>query len=272
VQSVSVHKLSPVFLKTVTRPQKNHWFYIYVISSGKGIHQVDDRSIDIKPGSLHFVYPHQKQQFTGTKQLTGYSICFTEDFFHLHTEHKDVLFRLPFLGYELKHTAYQLPKRSFDELNALAENMFTEFRQKHIYYDKIILSYIGILLMKCRQLPGAKNEKLHTADYTSLQMVMQYKRLIRQHFVKQHSVSYYAGLLNQTSNYLNIVVKNVTGKTAGELIYDQLIMEAKRLYIHTKLSTKEIAFELGFKDNSYFTKFFRRQTGYRPLDWFRKYK
>ncbi len=272
MQPVSVHQLTNLFFRSVAKLQKSNKYYLYIFKTGGGLHHIDEHQSAIKSESLHFIYPFQKQEFSNVKQCSGYCIEFTEDFFHLHTEHKDVLYRLPFLGYELKYASYKIPKRSFDQFYDIADLMYEEFHGKKIYHDKILLSYINIFLMKFKQLPGIRNERLDGVYYTSMQIVVRYKRLIRQHYSKHHSVAWYAKQLNQTTNYLNNVVKEVTGKRAGDLIYVQLIMEAKRLLLHTKLSLKEIAFDIGFKDASYFTKFFKKHTGSRPLDWFRKYK
>jgi AraC-like DNA-binding protein len=59
------------------------------------------------------------------------------------------------------------------------------------------------------------------------------------------------------------------GISAGELIRDRILLEAKRLLINLDLTISEIAYQLNFSDNSYFTKFFKKYTGQKP-DEFRK--
>ena len=71
------------------------------------------------------------------------------------------------------------------------------------------------------------------------------------------------------SDYLNSVCKFITGKTAGEMIRNRIILEAKRLLVNTQSTISQIAFELNFEDNSYFTKFFKSNAGVSPID-FRK--
>jgi AraC family transcriptional regulator, transcriptional activator of pobA len=63
---------------------------------------------------------------------------------------------------------------------------------------------------------------------------------------------------------LNIIVKEITGLTVNELIHKRIILEAKRLLINEHLDILQIAFELGFKDASYFARFFKRSTGLSP--------
>ena len=74
----------------------------------------------------------------------------------------------------------------------------------------------------------------------------------------------YAGLLFVTPNHLNAVCKEVLGRSAGEVIRDRVILEAKRLMVNQELSISEIAYKLNFPDNSYFSKFFSKYAGVSP--------
>jgi YesN/AraC family two-component response regulator len=153
--------------------------------------------------------------------------------------------------------------------------MYQDAKDRKPGYERIIISAINIVLLKCAQWFALHNNSKNaghyvTGYYGSLQLVENYRRLIHEHFRREHFVKFYADKLNLTPNYLNMVVKNITGFNASDLIRQQIILEAKHLLIHTQFSHKEVAHELGFSDQSYFTRFFKRETGQRPLDWFRK--
>jgi AraC family transcriptional activator of pobA len=62
-------------------------------------------------------------------------------------------------------------------------------------------------------------------------------------------------------------VKEQSGKSAIMHIHERIVLEAKRLVFHTNSSVKEIAFELGFEDASYFNRFFKRLTGITPVEY-----
>jgi AraC-like DNA-binding protein len=83
-------------------------------------------------------------------------------------------------------------------------------------------------------------------------------------------VSEYAKLLGITANYLNETVKTVTGQTAGELIRDRLLLEAKRWLIHSELSIAQVADQLHFDDPSYFSRFFKKYAHCSPGDFRRQ--
>ena len=74
----------------------------------------------------------------------------------------------------------------------------------------------------------------------------------------------YAELLHVTPNHLNARCKELLGKSAGEVNRDRLLLEAKRLMVNVDLSISEIAYELNFRDNSYFSKFFKKHAGRTP--------
>ena len=90
------------------------------------------------------------------------------------------------------------------------------------------------------------------------------RRLVDEHFRKERLISFYAGKLAMTSDRLNDHVKRATGVTAGHLIRQRVLTEAKRQLVFTNQAIHEIAYDLAFSDPSHFTRFFRKQTGMTP--------
>jgi AraC family transcriptional regulator, transcriptional activator of pobA len=94
--------------------------------------------------------------------------------------------------------------------------------------------------------------------------VDQLRRLIDEHFRKERLISFYAEKLSMTADRLNDHVKRATGVTAGHLIRQRVLTEAKRQLVFTNQAIHEIAYDLAFSDPSHFTRFFRKQTGTTP--------
>ena len=87
-----------------------------------------------------------------------------------------------------------------------------------------------------------------------------FRKAVRFNFKKWHKVQDYANFLGLTDKSLNEMAKKYTGKKASELIYNHIILEAKRL-LQTNASIKETAFQLSFDDPSHFSKFFKSFLG-----------
>ncbi len=90
------------------------------------------------------------------------------------------------------------------------------------------------------------------------------RKLIDQYFRKERLISFYADRLAMTADRLNDYVKRATGVTAGHLIRQRVLTEAKRQLVFTNQPIHEIAYDLAFSDPSHFTRFFRKQTGTTP--------
>lgn len=96
------------------------------------------------------------------------------------------------------------------------------------------------------------------------QLVNRFQTLLEQHETDKFSVADYAGMLSVTTTHLSRTVKTVTGKTAGEMISDRLLLAAKRKLVFSDLPISEIAYMLEFSSPSYFTRFFSAQAGETP--------
>jgi len=94
--------------------------------------------------------------------------------------------------------------------------------------------------------------------------VEELRRLLDEHFRKERLISFYAGKLAMTADRLNDHVKRATGVTAGHLIRQRVLTEAKRQLVFTNQPIHEISYDLAFSDPSHFTRFFRKQTGTTP--------
>jgi AraC family transcriptional regulator, transcriptional activator of pobA len=88
--------------------------------------------------------------------------------------------------------------------------------------------------------------------------------LVEEHFRRERNLSFYAGKLAMTPDRLNDHVKRAAGVTAGHLIRQRVLTEAKRQLVFTNQPIHEIAYSLTFADPSHFARFFRKQTGISP--------
>lgn len=94
-----------------------------------------------------------------------------------------------------------------------------------------------------------------------------FRSSVETHFRNHHDASYYARALGYAPRTLSRAVQQATGRTAKAYIVDRIILEAKRLLAHDRLTAARCAATLGFPDASNFSVFFYKATGMRPGAW-----
>ena len=92
-------------------------------------------------------------------------------------------------------------------------------------------------------------------------------RVVMENYKQERSVSFYADKLCVTAKYLSLVVKNVSGKSAGDWIDEYVILEAKALLKSSNMTIQEIADVLNFANQSFFGKYFKHHTGVSPKEY-----
>ena len=90
------------------------------------------------------------------------------------------------------------------------------------------------------------------------------RALIEANYTTETSSAFYASALNVTAKRLNIITRELVGRTVTQMVHDRIILEAKREISLSQDSVKQIAYRLGFEDPSYFTRFFRCEVGVAP--------
>ncbi|MCK6607042.1 MAG: AraC family transcriptional regulator, partial [Flavobacterium sp.] len=92
-------------------------------------------------------------------------------------------------------------------------------------------------------------------------------RLLEENYNKFYCIKEYSQLMKVSARSLNKIVKNNSGKSTCKLVSDKIIENAKKMLTDSKLSVKEIAFNLGFEDQYYFSRYFKKYTGVSPRNY-----
>jgi AraC-like DNA-binding protein len=193
-------------------------------------------------------------------------IYFSRDFYYLNMADKDLLFEMPFLNNNTSRPCVELSDGDFGFFKQVFDAVSREFNGGAEHKEEVIRSYLNIILIECRRRFDSTRDEAMFRDKSSLRLFRDFKVLLEKHFVEYHQVQDYAGMLAITDKYLNELSKKTVGMTASELIHDRIVLEARRLLLHSELSNKEVAFHLKFEDPSHFSKFFKKKTGYTPTD------
>jgi AraC-like DNA-binding protein len=130
---------------------------------------------------------------------------------------------------------------------------------------ELLISYLKILLIGASRLKVEKrNGENRPATSQDPAILVDLKNAIEKNFRLKHSPADYANLLNITPAALNRISKNHYNKTLTNLIAERLIIEGKRELYLTAKPVKQIAYELGFNDEFYFSRHFKNNVGISP--------
>ena len=242
---------------------RRHTFYLAVwVISGTGYHVIDFEETEFRPGTLIFVRPGQVQQWLIDKPITGLYCAFDEEIFQVFGAHlffKELGFLAPFANpavYMAEDSA-QAQKIQF-----FFEKINSAFYSTDWAHGIEVLAWLQLLCIYAQRQfeKGLPTQKLTPSQ----QITSGFLRLADSNAMQNHTLSFYADKLGITTGHLTETVKDVYGISAGELLRNRLILEAKRLLAHTDQTITEIAQQLNYSDQSYFSRAFKREAGQTP--------
>ncbi len=243
-------------------PHRHTFYHLVLFTAGSGTHTIDFEQFTLTEGQIYFMIPGQVHSWQFGEDVDGYVINFSENFISAFLRRDHYLEQFPFLEGIAMHSVINLDAEACPAAIQLIKNMLQESLKKERWYgDKMRLQLLELLIMVHRNSGQHRSDTTHPYSDITLR---HFRKLVEQHYTSLHLPKDYAALLYITPNHLNALCKDLLGKPAGELIRDRVLLEAKRLLVNAELTISEIAWQLSFADNSYFTKFFKKQTGITP--------
>lgn len=246
--------------------QRNNYFTLILITSGEGTAKVDLCDYPFKENTLFAFYPYQPFMLCSEKPLRGISIQFHHDFFCIYRHHQEIA-----ANGILFNNIYQQPFVYLDEsckstILSLIQGIANELKDEAFRKDEVLVSYLKILLVMATRLKLDQQsfQKAGNDDVKQQFIIQNLKNAIEDNFKIKHSVSDYADMLHQTPASLARITKNHFNKTLSDLITERIIIEAKRELYLTDKTIKEIAYELGYEDEYYFSRVFKIKTDISP--------
>lgn len=265
--SFDIKRMEDIYEKTkgkTDEPHRHDYFIILLVKSAKGKHIIDFNEFELGPKQMNFISPGQVHQIIEKEKSFGFAItfsrafmmengidqCFIEDLYLFHD-----------FGYSppLELTAAELEK-----LLELAESIFDYVDSDQKFKYQAVGALLKLLLIKSHSICALSQEDNTQKVQASVTLLKNFKALLEKRYAKWHKVQQYAHELNISSDYLNVSIKSLTGKSTKEHIQTRIIVAAKRLLLFSELSTKEIAYELGFSEPGNFSQFFKKCVGVSP--------
>src|SRR5258706_839140 len=240
-------------------PERLNRFEIIWVKKGNGVLQVDGQEFHFSGSVVYFVAPGRMRQWSTEVSVEGYYISFTHEFLYLSEGYSNNSAWLEQCNDQLFMVTNSIGEKMASELDFIAGKMKWEYKNYFNQKLEVLKGLLNIFLIYfSRNLTEPHGEVLQSRE---TELVKKFMNLLKRDFTKQKLVIEYAGQLYVTPNYLNRVVKKVTGLTASHHIQQQIIMEAKRQAMHSQVSMKEIAYGLGFDNLAHFSKYFKTNSG-----------
>ena len=244
--------------------QRHNYYSLIWIKTGEGKLKADFSEYAFTGNTL-FAFSLYQPFMLSSENIKGVAIQFHPDFFCIHKHQNEVA-----CNGVLFNNIYQPPFTLIDEISSLAfeslyEQIQNEMQNQALAQYELLVSYLKIFLikasrLKAEQLPNFP-ENISPKEPFILQNL---KNSIESNFKIKHSASDYAEDLNISAKALAKITKTYFNKTLTDLIAERIVIEAKRELYLTNKTVKEIAFELGYEDEYYFSRFFKNNAEVSP--------
>lgn len=234
-------------------------FEIVWITDGSGEMEMDMLRYPLSPGSFLIIPPGHVRRMTSSNGLDGYYLSLSPDFLCRIKGKEETSFFDPVCADQRAPNFMHLDKDISREMERLVMITQHEYEKSSDLRPDLLFAYIGVLLLYISML----FESEPRIDFLGREreIVARFTDLVKRHFAQKKMVSDYASELFISPNYLNQVVKKITGYTASYHIQQRVIFEAKRRAVAPGFKLKEIAYALGFEDCGHFSKFFKKKCG-----------
>ncbi len=245
--------------KLIQDTHRHDYYFILALIKGKGKHTIDFITYEITDYSIFFMRPGQVHQLSLNKGCTGYLVQFSKDFYRPGNKTDQQLLRSASNRNYCK-LDLEKSKNIFDVLIYI----YKEFNEKEEKYFDIIKANLSIFFIELTRYRESQIKPENKNTLFPQERIDELLELLENNIYKYKQVSEYADMLNLSTFQLNSKTKSNLGKTCSTLIDEQIILEAKRYLLATTEQVKEIAYNLGYEDVSYFIRFFKKHTGRTP--------
>ena len=233
---------------------------------GSGTVKSDFSEFEFGANAMMAFTPYQPFMISGSERAKGIVLNFHPDFFCIVKHHEAVA-----CNGVLFNNIYQSPVLNLDEKTASRlEGAIEQLKDEMLHGDlaqyELLVSYLKIILITAsrKKVDEYGDEVLEVSGDAEPFTLKNLRKHIEEHFRTKHAPSEYADLLNMTPKALGKATKKHFNKTMTDLIAERIMIEAKRELYLTDKQVKLIASELGYKDEYYFSRFFKNYAEVSP--------
>ncbi|PAM93758.1 AraC family transcriptional regulator [Flavobacterium sp. IR1] len=222
--------------------------------------------------SLFFISPNQVLSIEEISDQGGFFIFYNSDFYCIQIHDQEVacdgllfnnIHNMPMTAVPQKEAAF---------IAYLFTQMEDEFVSKDSSQEEMIRTYLKQIFIKSTRLWKLQHlDGILAQQNNDLEFFRRFTQLVEANYKQKHSVADYADILIIAPKTLTHKFKRMNLPQPNEIIKNRIILEAKRLLVHTSKSAKEIAYDLGYEDPAYFSRLFYIKTNETPFGFKNKY-
>ncbi|MDQ0641027.1 AraC family transcriptional activator of pobA [Pedobacter sp. W3I1] len=238
-------------------PGRKEFFEIVWLKNEEPLHALQQSEFDSKGDWIYLIPPYRVHQLNKAGK-NGVLISFKRSV--LEGEEKEFLLDLfKIFNVQGEFSCLRLNQETAIELSNIYKLIENEYQKAGNTFI-ITKALLKVFLLKLIQV----KEHEFTSHDVHQKRVYEFLMLLESNYQQVRNTDFYAGKIGISSKRLNQILKEKLNKTGMQIIHDRIILEAKRKIIHSEQTIKEIAYELGFSDRPYFSRFFKKQTQQTP--------
>ena len=253
----------------ILAPHRHAFYASILFTKGSGVHEIDFNAYDIVPGSVFMLYPGQVHTWEVSKDIDGY-ICFHDKEFYNLNFTREKVENYPFFSSTENMPLIILKDGEVSGIEISFREIVTEYRDRQLMGFQKICSLLNVLYVDLSRIYLPIGERAKQNE-TQLAQVHRLEILVENNFRNIKYPRQYARMMFMSEKNLNKICKITFNKTTSDVIADRIILEAKRMLVHSKFSVIQISVELGYIDNSYFIRVFKKRTGETPIQFIKRY-
>jgi AraC family transcriptional regulator, transcriptional activator of pobA len=262
----SLNEFLERYSKVLLNSHRLGYYQMIFISDGSGNIWIDSNKYSLTRGNIFSLSKGQVELLEANSSLSGFVVLFSEEFINKNPGDIGWINNLKLFDSLSVSIVIDLCKEEYEEFVVLLEKIGFEFKSENDFAkDEILMNLLKALLLKSERIKREKIKNL-TGDPGDLNYLTQFKNKLEENFSCSRSVQYYANQLNITSKKLNQITSDFWGRPTKQIIEERVLLETKRLLVHTDLTVKEIGSSVGFNDPTNFNKFFKRYIKTTPAE------
>ena len=246
--------------------QRLNYYSMIWLKEGDGTVKADFSEYNFNENVLLSFSPYQPFMLNLKGEIMGWAVNFHPDFFCIHKHHKEVACNGVLFNNIYNPPFVQIDDKTTISLEMVINQFKTEMQNPALAQYELLISYLKIFLITASRLKAEQQTEAQKAAAENEEpfILQNLKNAIELHYKTKHSASDYADILAISPKALSRLTKAHFNKTLTDLIAERIIIEAKRELYLTNKSVKEIAYELGYNDEYYFSRFFKKNADVAP--------